>query len=149
MPLYIGMMIHTETRSKKTVTELHDMGLSVSYDRILQLEDKLATAMCEDFRDKGVVVPAQLWCGVLTAGALDNLDQVQQLRAHFMVRASVLTVALSSLPLLNFKWQDLSHSPLFRTCSPTVMSSPNASCIGRVPHASESADINQKGVVCL
>ena len=39
LPLYIGMMIHTETRSKKTVTELHDMGLSVSYDRILQLED--------------------------------------------------------------------------------------------------------------
>ena len=36
LPLYIGMMIHTETRSKKTVTELHDMGLSVSYDRILQ-----------------------------------------------------------------------------------------------------------------
>ncbi len=68
------MMIHTETRSKKTVTELHDMGLSVSYDRILQLEDKLATAVCEDFRDKGVVVPAQLRCGVFTAGALDNLD---------------------------------------------------------------------------
>ena len=74
LPLYIGMMIHTETRSKKTVTELHDMGLSVSYDRILQLEDKLATAVCEDFRDKGVVVPAQLRCGVFTAGALDNLD---------------------------------------------------------------------------
>ena len=71
LPLYIGMMIHTETRSKKTVT---DVSLSVSYDRILQLEDKLATAVCEDFRDKGVVVPAQLRCGVFTAGALDNLD---------------------------------------------------------------------------
>ena len=89
LPLYIGMMIHTETRSKKTVTELHDMGLSVSYDRILQLEDKLATAVCEDFRDKGVVVPAQLRCGVFTAGARITILQVQRLRAHFMARASV------------------------------------------------------------
>ena len=111
--------------------------------------------MCEDFRDKGVVVPAQLRCGVFTAGALDNLDHnpsstTAEGSFHGTgIRLRRLTVVLSSLPLLNFKWQDLSHSPLFRTCSPTVMSSPNASCIGRVPHASESADINQKGVVCL
>ena len=38
LPLYIGMKIHTETRSKKLITELHDLGLSISYDRVLQLE---------------------------------------------------------------------------------------------------------------
>ena len=35
--LYIGMKIHTETRSKKIITQVHDLGLSVSYYRVLQL----------------------------------------------------------------------------------------------------------------
>lgn len=74
LPLYIGMKIHTETRSKKIITQLHNLGLSVSYDRVLQLESQLATAVCENFQDKGVVVPAQLRCGLFTVGALDNLD---------------------------------------------------------------------------
>ena len=38
LPLYIGMKIHTEKRSKKIITQLHDLGLSVSYNRVLQLE---------------------------------------------------------------------------------------------------------------
>ena len=74
LPLYIGMKIHTETRSKKLITQLYDLGLSVSYDRVLQLESQLATAVCEDFQKKGVVVPAQLRRGLFTIGALDNLD---------------------------------------------------------------------------
>ena len=56
---YIGMNIHTETRSKKLITQLYDLGLSVSYDRVLQLESQLTTAVCENFQNKGVVVPAQ------------------------------------------------------------------------------------------
>ena len=35
LPLYIAMRIHTETRSKKIITQLYDLGLSVSYDRVL------------------------------------------------------------------------------------------------------------------
>ena len=60
LPLYIGMKIHTETRSKKLITELHDLGLSISYDRVFQLESQLATAVCENFLEKGAVVPVQL-----------------------------------------------------------------------------------------
>ncbi len=74
LPLYIGLKIHTETRSKKIITHLHDLGLSVSYDRVLQLESQLATVICENCQDKGVVVPAQLQHGLFTVGALDNLD---------------------------------------------------------------------------
>lgn len=74
LPLYIGMKIHTDTRSKETVKQLHQLGLSVSYDRVLQIESQLATATCADFREKGAVVPAQLRKGLFTVGALDNLD---------------------------------------------------------------------------
>ena len=74
LPLYLGMKIHTEKRSRKITTHLHDLGLSVSYDRVLQLENQLATAVCENFQEKGVVVPAQFRRKLFTAGALNNLD---------------------------------------------------------------------------
>lgn len=69
LAMYIGMKIHTDTRTKKLITQLHDLGLSVSYDRVLQLENKRGTAVCRDFKDKGPVVLTQLrhglfycWC---------------------------------------------------------------------------------------
>ena len=62
LPLYIGLSVHTQTRSKKLIMELHALGLSISYDRILQLENQLATAVCQDIEKKGVVCPAQLRC---------------------------------------------------------------------------------------
>jgi len=70
--LYIGIKVHTETRSKKLITQLYGLGLSVSYDRVLQLESQLATAVCEDFQKKGILVPAQLQRGIFTLGALDG-----------------------------------------------------------------------------
>lgn len=54
--------------------ELHALGLSVSYDRILQLENQLATAVSGDVVKKGIVCPAQLHKGISTVGTLDNLD---------------------------------------------------------------------------
>ena len=69
LPLYIGMNVHTQTRSKKLITQLCQMGLSVSYDRILQLENQLATS-----QEIGLVCPIQLCHGLFTVGALDNLD---------------------------------------------------------------------------
>lgn len=38
LPLYIGINVHTQTRSKTLVTQLFQFGLSVSYDRILQID---------------------------------------------------------------------------------------------------------------
>ena len=71
LPLYIGLKIHTETRSRM---QLYNLELSVSYYRVLQLENQLANAVCDDNPSKGAVVPAQLRSGLFTVGALDNLD---------------------------------------------------------------------------
>ena len=46
LPLYVGLNVHTVTRSEKLI-KLHHLGLSVSYNRILQLENQLATAVCQ------------------------------------------------------------------------------------------------------
>ena len=74
LPLYLGLNVHILTRSKKLITELHNLGLSVSYNRVLQVENQMAIAVCEDIKNKGIVCPAQLRKGLFTVGALDNLD---------------------------------------------------------------------------
>ena len=50
------------------------MVISISYDRILELEEWTATTVCEQFEEDGVVAPACLWKGLFTVGVLDNLD---------------------------------------------------------------------------
>ena len=74
LPLYIGLKVHTQTRSKKLISELYQLGLSVSYDRILELEKQIASSLCEQTNEIGLVCPRQLKHGLFTAGALDNLD---------------------------------------------------------------------------
>ena len=65
LPLYIGMNVHTQTRSMKLITQLCQMGLSMSYDRILQLENQLATSVCEFTKEIGFVCLIQLFHGFL------------------------------------------------------------------------------------
>ena len=74
LPLYIGINVHTQTRSKALVTQLFHLGLSVTYDRILQIENQLATAVCQFTEEIGLVCPSQMCPGVFTYCALDNLD---------------------------------------------------------------------------
>ena len=50
------------------------MGLSVSYDQILELENQIASSLCEHTNEIGLVCPSQLSHGLFTVGALDNID---------------------------------------------------------------------------
>ena len=74
LPIYIGMNVHALTRSKKLIQQLYQMGISISYDRIMEIEDWIATSACERFAEDGVVSPACLRKRLFTVGALDNLD---------------------------------------------------------------------------
>jgi len=74
LPLYIGSTVHNMTRSKSVIAKLYQLGISGSYQRIVELEDMSAASVSERFVDDGVVVPACLKKGVFTVGALDNLD---------------------------------------------------------------------------
>jgi len=74
LPLYIGLKIHTQTRSKNLVSEMYPLGLSVSYDRILELENQIVTSLCNNTDEVGLVCPCLLHHGLFTVGTLDNLD---------------------------------------------------------------------------
>ena len=50
------------------------MGISISYDRVLDLEDRIAASVCEQCDEDGVVSPICLKKQLFTVGAIDNLD---------------------------------------------------------------------------
>lgn len=74
LPLYVGLSVHSSTRSKTLIEKLYSLGVSVSYDRVMEIEDALATSLCERFSEDGIVSPACLRKGLFSVGALDNID---------------------------------------------------------------------------
>lgn len=74
LPLYLGMSLHAQTRSKKIVNQLYQLGLSVSYHRVDEIMNSLATSVCDHFKSVGVVCPLALQRGLFTVGAIDNID---------------------------------------------------------------------------
>ena len=74
LPLYIGLNIHSQTRSKKLLNHLHRLGIIISYNRVIELENCLASSVRTRFEQGGVVCPSQLWEDLFTVGAFDNID---------------------------------------------------------------------------
>lgn len=74
LPIYIGFNIHSLTRCKTLITKMYQLGLSVSYDRVIEIQEWLATAVSERFEKDDCVAPASLKKGLFCVGALDNLD---------------------------------------------------------------------------
>jgi hypothetical protein len=74
LPLYLGLLVHNKTRKRNLVDTLFQKGLSVSYDRVLQLSTDMANDVLDTFEDEGVVCPTILRSNLFTTGNLDNID---------------------------------------------------------------------------
>lgn len=74
LPLYLGLSLHSLTRSKNLIIKLYQMGLCVSYDRIMEIEEWLAISVSKRFKEDGCVTPVCMKKGLFCVGGLDNLD---------------------------------------------------------------------------
>jgi len=74
VPIYLGLTVHAQTRKKALVETLHEMGLSISYKRVLGISTALANSVCKMFEDDKVVCPPKLHSNLFTTGAVDNVD---------------------------------------------------------------------------
>ena len=74
LPIYIGLNIHSLVRSKKLMEQLSNLGISITYDRALQLEENRALSMCRQYQLNNVVCPSHLQKGHFIACAMDNVD---------------------------------------------------------------------------
>ena len=46
LPLYIGLKVHSFIRGKKLIYKVHHLGISISYDRVIQIEKDAAYSLC-------------------------------------------------------------------------------------------------------
>ena len=60
LPIYLGLMLHAETRKRDLIDKLYGLGLSVSYDRVLALSTEMGNKACAQFESDGVVCPIRL-----------------------------------------------------------------------------------------
>jgi len=74
LSIYLGLMTHAETRKRTLVDKLYNPGLSISYDRVLELSTDMGNSVCARFESEGVVCPPKLLKGVFTTAAVDNID---------------------------------------------------------------------------
>ena len=68
------MYIHTSSRDKSCIDRLAACGLSITYERVLQIEKALADAVCFKFACEQVTCSSQLEKDLYSFGAIDNTD---------------------------------------------------------------------------
>ena len=74
VPLYIGLKIHAETRSRTLIDTFFQMGLSISYDRAMSISTDAANSVCYRFEQDGLVCPPKLRKDLFCTAAFDNID---------------------------------------------------------------------------
>ena len=50
LTVYIGLYLHSLTQSKKIVNQLSELGISITYNRVLELQNALPEAVCKQFK---------------------------------------------------------------------------------------------------
>ena len=71
----MGLYLHKETRNKKVINFLSDLGRSISNKRVLKIENSLANAIVEKITTNGgVFVSSNLELGKKLHFAIDNID---------------------------------------------------------------------------
>ena len=67
------MSIYAKTRKKKLVQMLHEHGLSISYDRVLEISAQMGDAAVNKYVEDQICPPG-LRRGLFTTTAMDNID---------------------------------------------------------------------------
>jgi hypothetical protein len=75
LPIYVALKIYGTVRSKTLIERLHELGICISYSRLMDINNQLGAAVCQRFQEVGSVCPPNLTNGVFTTAAVDNIDQ--------------------------------------------------------------------------
>ena len=74
LPVYLEILLHNKTRKRQLVQTLFDLGLSVSYDRVLESSTNMGTKVCTYYDRLNTVCPPHMKRGVFTTSAVDNIN---------------------------------------------------------------------------
>ena len=68
------MSVYAKTRKRMLVEMLHEHGISISYDRVLEVSAQLGDATVRKYMKDGVVCPQVLRRRLFTTAAMDSID---------------------------------------------------------------------------
>ena len=71
---YLALLIHAQSRKKELIDKLYNLGLCISYDRVLQISTELGNTICVFYEETNNVCPPKLRNGLFTTGCVDNID---------------------------------------------------------------------------
>ena len=71
---YRGMMLLAHTRTRALIDRLSYLGISLSYDRVLQLSTQMEKSVCQQFHREQVIFPPTMCGKVFTTATIDNID---------------------------------------------------------------------------
>ena len=88
LAIYLGLLVHAQTRSNELIDKLHKLGLSVSYDRVLSISAAMANSVCIMYEEQNIVSPPKLKKDILATASVDNILTIilalEQQKTHFM-----------------------------------------------------------------
>lgn len=74
LPLYVGLSCYARGRQKSWIDELHNLGISVSSNRIMEVTSQLCHLVVRRSNEEDFVCPWNLQQSLFTVAALDNID---------------------------------------------------------------------------
>ena len=74
LEIYLGMLVHAYTRKKSSVDKLYELGISISYKRVMELSTMIGNRVLRQYDSEILVCPPTLRLNVFTTAALDNID---------------------------------------------------------------------------
>lgn len=66
--------MHARSRKRDLIDTLFDLGLSISYDRVMEISTAMNNRICEQYHSDHVVCPPNLQQGLFVTAAIDNID---------------------------------------------------------------------------
>ena len=70
--VYLGLMVHSKTRMKIIIEKLAKLGLSITYNRISEIQEFVMKQEVEQFDEIGLVCPKNLNPKIFTTAAIDK-----------------------------------------------------------------------------
>lgn len=107
--VYVGMSVFAKTRKRQLIDMLHENGLSISYDRVLEISAQLGEAVVAQYVEDRVVCPPVLRKQLFTTAAVDNIDH-NPLQPQLKHPSMVQVCPFSNFQALNMLVKNMNYS---------------------------------------
>ena len=74
LSVHLAFLLHAHSRSRTLIDKFYNLGLCISYDRMLSLSTSLGNSVCKQYEKDGLVCPQLLRKYVFTTHGMDNID---------------------------------------------------------------------------